>query len=38
VPVVESRADLKSHLWNPAKPPMKQKPRPVRSKRIRPKL
>ena len=40
VPVVESRADLKSHLWKPApaaKPRMKQKSRPVRSKSVRPK-
>jgi len=38
VPVVESRADLKSHLWKPAsKPPMKQKSRAVRSKSMRPK-
>ena len=32
VPVVESRADLKSHFWKPAakaKPPVKQKARPV---------
>ena len=34
VPVVESRADLKSHFWKPAakaKPPVKQKGRPVRT-------
>jgi methylated-DNA-protein-cysteine methyltransferase related protein len=38
VAVVESRADLKSHLWKPvatAKPPVKQKSRPVRSKNRR---
>jgi len=36
VPVVESRADLKSHFWKPAakaKPPVKQKARPVRTKK-----
>ena len=36
VPVVESRADLKCHFWKPAakaKPPVKQKGRPVRTKK-----